>query len=398
MQVRLREQVRLRKLDIIIATSCSISFALLIILYILFPSIVYDRFIWKYFWGPVVADAVNHEVSYRGVVAREGYTLVSEIVYGLIALTCIYYIYRLLKFMKLPIDWKFLLSLFPFILLGPVTRVLEDGSYFKIPLTYCFISPIIYVQIACYVLIFLLLSWLMERKTDKILPTGIGLLLLPPVGYLILWFHIRDLVLVDINPLFTFVISIVVILVFVIRRYRGKKFDIREMLLLAGATFLSYSICPIIYSSEWLPSTGTRLDFFTLTLGLVSIIVFSLFFACKHKESLRVLSDPLNVSMIFAHLLDGITSYISIYDPFNLGLPSYGEKHPIPLKLMEISEGVLYPIVKFALIILIIYLLDVAYTENSKKHLDFINILKIGIFILGIAPGTRDLLRVTVGI
>ena len=337
-----------------------------------------------------MADAIGHEVSYKGVVAREGYTLVSEVVYGMIALVCIYYMYRFLKLLKLSIDWKFCLSLLPFILFGSITRVLEDAYFFKIPLSYWFISPLIYIQIALYVVFLLVLSKAAE-KIKKAVPKAILLLTLP-TGYSISWFFIKNFVLFDLHPSVAFVISFAILLAY-LPRIRKVGFDAKEFLFFSGLILLSFSIYPI---THWNPSKA-RLDFFSLNLGLVSVIVLSLALGCRLKERLKVFSQPFNVSMVFAHLLDGTTSYLSIYDPFNLGLPLYGEKHPVPSYLMGISGGVLYPVIKLILIVLAIYILDILYAKELERHEDMVNILKIAIIILGLAPGTRDLMRVTLG-
>jgi uncharacterized membrane protein len=58
----------------------------------------------------------------------------------------------------------------------------------------------------------------------------------------------------------------------------------------------------------------------------------------------------------------------------------------------------LFPIVKFSLIIVVIYVFDVLYKEDLKDHMNLVNLLKIGIIILGLSPGLRDLLRVTMGV
>ena len=41
---------------------------------------------------------------------------------------------------------------------------------------------------------------------------------------------------------------------------------------------------------------------------------------------------------------------------------------------------------------------DILYKEDLKNYTQFVNILKICIFILGFAPGLRDLLRVMMGV
>jgi uncharacterized membrane protein len=101
--------------------------------------------------------------------------------------------------------------------------------------------------------------------------------------------------------------------------------------------------------------------------------------------------------MIVGHMIDGLTSYISIYDPLQMGLPLYIEKHPASNSLMEIWPP-LFPIVKFLLIIAIIYIFDVLYKNELKHSKNLVNLLKIGILILGFSPGLRDLLRVTMGV
>ena len=112
---------------------------------------------------------------------------------------------------------------------------------------------------------------------------------------------------------------------------------------------------------------------------------------------MRVYKEPLNLSMLAGHLIDGITSYVSIYDPLSMGLPSYIEKHPASNSLMELWPP-LFPIVKFLLIIMVIYVFDIAYKKELIKYSRLVNLLKIGIFILGVSPGLRDLLRVTMGV
>jgi uncharacterized membrane protein len=94
--------------------------------------------------------------------------------------------------------------------------------------------------------------------------------------------------------------------------------------------------------------------------------------------------------------MDGLTSYISIKDPLGMSL-SYSEKHPASNVLLH-TWGPLFPIVKFLLIIVVIYVFDILYKEELKNHLTLVNLLKIGILILGFSPGLRDLLRVTIGV
>lgn len=313
----------------------------------LFPRVFYDQWIWKYYWGPVVADSLGGEAVFNGVKAYEGYTVVSEFTYGVIVVVALYFIYKFFKKLEIVVDWRFALSLMPYIVFGSVSRVLEDSGFFKPPVVYWFISPLIYVQIAFYVILFLLIGYYLERKLGMSWVT------------------------------------------------------VNRVLFISGLLILLPSLILIfgwILGFRWSSSTGIRFDVFLMVISIVFLIVsmvYLLVFFVKKRE-FQVYRNPLNLMMLFGHLMDGFTSYISIKDPFSMGL-FYSEKHPASNFLLDIW-GPLFPIVKFLLIILIIYVFDVFYREELKDYSTLVNILKIGIFILGFSPGLRDLLRVTMGV
>jgi uncharacterized membrane protein len=152
-----------------------------------------------------------------------------------------------------------------------------------------------------------------------------------------------------------------------------------------------------IIGNQWGPTTGVRFDVFLIVIAIVSLIVGLVYIiASFYKEKLGVYKNPLNLSMFVGHLIDGFASYISIKDPFSMGL-YYVEKHPASNFLLEIW-GPLFPITKFILIILVVYIFDILYKDELKNYLTLVNLLKIGILILGFSPGLRDLLRVTMGV
>ena len=314
------------------------------------PSIFYDQWIWRYYWGPVVADAANAggTAFHNGVAAQEGYTIVSEITYGIILILALYAIYKLLKRLKIAVDWRFALALMPYILFGPISRVLEDTGYFEEPVAYWFISPLIYLQIAIYAIFFLLLGYYLEKN------------------------------------------------------YKKSLITVNRVVFLGGLIFLIpslYLVSAWILGDRWGSTTGVQFDLFLVVIGLVLLIVGLVYLFAhifRNKGQISVYKNPLNLAMLSGHLIDGLTSYISIKDPLNMGL-SYAEKHPASNTLLEIW-GPLFPIVKFFLIIIVIYVFDILYKEELKNHLTLVNLIKIGILILGFSPGLRDLLRATMGV
>ena len=380
--------------------------ACIIVGYLLAPTIVYDQWIWKYYWGPVVADASGHSVSYHGVDAQEGYTLISELTYGIILVFALFGLYKLLKKLDVQIDWYFCLALLPYILFGPVTRVLEDTNFFVEPYVYWFISPLIYFQTTFYVLIFLLIGYYLKKKSRsqrKTLSMLFLLFLCIDGAYTLLWILNIRFGVTNIEPVYFLGLSLLAFLPFLYRFFRKQTITINTIVFSGGLLILIpcfYLIARWIFGEKWSLSYGTYVNVLILVIGSVSLVILAVYLIAwrfRKNERLAVYKRPLNLSMLAGHLIDGITSYVSIYDPLQMGLPSYIEKHPASNSLME-AWPPLFPIVKFLLIILVIYVFDVLYKKELERYSRFVNLLKIGIFILGVSPGLRDLLRVTMGV
>lgn len=375
---------------------------------LLAPTLFYDLWIWKYYWGPIVSDAAGYSVSHNGVVAQEGYTLVSEITYGILLVVALFAIYKLLKKLKIVVDWRFCLALMPYILFGPVTRVLEDADYFSEPTIYWFISPLIYVQIAAYALFFVIMGYYLEkcsRTTKKkyfffypmilvfVLDFFVTLLWVFGSKYGIHWFE----------PVILYLVSATAVIPLFYAHWKKRTISGNTILFSGGLLFLLpslYLTARWIAGEQWSVSQGVRFDVFILIFVVVTGITAAVYFISRfytRYESLKVYQNPLNLSMIAGHMIDGVTSYVSIYDPLRMGLPLYLEKHPASNALMEIWPP-LFPLVKFFLIIGVIYIFDVFYRKELTNYKAFANLLKIGILILGLSPGIRDLLRVTMGV
>jgi uncharacterized membrane protein len=372
------------------------------------PSLFYDQWIWKYYWGPVVADASGHSVSYHGIGVTEGYSIVSELTYGIILIGALFGLYQLLKKLEIIVDWYFCLALLPYILFGPVTRVLEDANYFFVPGVYWFISPFIYLQTAVYVLFFLFLGYGLLKRTPawthkRIILMLMLLYVMIDVAYTIIWFLGIPYAMYRIEPGVFALLSVVAFLPFLYRFIKRQSQTINTVIFSGGLLVLlpfSYLIGRWILGLQWSGTEGVRFDVFLLVMGLTALIVALVFFVAyglRKNESIAVYKKPLNLAMFGGHLIDGLTSWISIYDPFHMGLPSYIEKHPASNLLLE-TWPPLFPIIKFLLIILVIYVFDVLYKKELTRYIRLVNLIKIGIFILGASPGLRDLLRVTMGV
>ena len=310
----------------------------LIIGCIFFREIFFNEFIWKYYLGPIVADAEDHPVN--GVT--EGYNIVNTLTYGIVLFFALWGVYRLLQKLGVKISTKFIISLMPFIIFGGVSRTLEDAFLFKQPMQYLFISPIIYFFIASIVIVILIFGVWMEKK----------------------W-----------------------------------KMSMNAILFLFGFALLTISV---IYVSLWLtgeqwiyPKVSTHLFEIPIILGLASSFTFLVFIVSKTMsikfQDFKNFIIPMNILLFFSHFLDASATYRAV------DFYGYGEKHLLPSFLISFfGSSVILFAAKLMIIVLIIYLLDIGYRDQLND--DQRGLIKLCILILGLAPGIRDMLRLAMGV
>ena len=156
------------------------------------------NFFWKYFWGPVIADALNHPIG----TVHEGYNLVNTIMYAIIALIAIYLTYLLIKKLEIKIDRYFVYSLLVFSFVGATWRVMEDLMLIPMPWTVLFITPLIYVVLYAIAIVPLVIF-----KDSKIMGyVGLGILI--PSLAIVLFRQIVHPWMLLVIPSIAFVVSI----------------------------------------------------------------------------------------------------------------------------------------------------------------------------------------------
>jgi uncharacterized membrane protein len=94
-----------------------------------------------------------------------------------------------------------------------------------------------------------------------------------------------------------------------------------------------------------------------------------------------------NNIIVAGHLLDASATTFALF------VFGYVEQHVLPRALFPILGFETMFLLKIAVVLPVLWLID-RYTEDR----DFRNFLKIVVFILGVAPGLRDLLRLIAGV
>lgn len=340
---------------------------------LLFPRLVYDRFLWQYFWGPVAADGNGATCAARSggsveylsgsaacaeaeaagyVVAYPGYTWVSEVGYIVTLLLALLGVVFMLRRLDIGGERRFFYALFPFMLFGGALRTVEDAGIaamragaeplIAFPWSALIISPFIYVTVFLVTLAAVLTSYALAARGlvsryDTVL-AGVGSTVLAlAVGYL--GYLAATTEYVEFHPQ-----VLVVVLV--------------------GATVAAWLTWRLIEAVEPRINAGT---------GSVGFVV------------------------IWGHAVDGVANVVGLdYMPLLGAGRNLVPKHPVNAAIVN-AFGAAWPflLVKLAAATFVLWVFEPELFEESPRYT---LLLLIAILAVGLGPGTRDMLRATFGV
>lgn len=381
---------------------------------LLFPEVFWDKFLYRYYWGPMEIDATESGSIEQsdGYIIDQGYTLVSEITYGIVLILALYGIFRIFERFKIKIDAKFILSLAPYFFLGGTMRVLEDAELLKEPYVYFFISPLIYFVIGAVILAVILYTVYLGNKKDLGSSTQMILTSLPfvifDVIYILIYLFNQDSFNYMVHPLIPIIISIGMIL-FLNYHTKSREYDPFLAVFLYGIFLLAFSVFVILLWPQIEPwkeayfNASQRTEITTQPLGGLLVILITAgitfctyIFARILKNRYKVMgiyTNPINLFIIFGQMFDASATFVGV------DLYGYSEKHPIPDFFFQTfgTSAVFLPI-KFILGIVVVYLIDISFKDDLKDYPNFKGLIKIIVIVLGLGPGTRDVLRLIMGV
>ncbi|MBP1923027.1 putative membrane protein [Halorubrum alkaliphilum] len=368
------------------AAAVTLVTGLLVVGSLVFPREVYDRFLWRYFWGPVAADGQGAQCAVRPesggtelltsnaacaeaiaagrVVAEPGYTTVSTVSYVFILLAMLIGVVFLLRRLEIGDEYRFFYALFPFMLFGGALRTVEDAGIAALrngaepliafPWSALIISPFIYfvvfgVTLGCVLAAYALAErGLTEDYARPLFGMGTGALV-ATVGYLGYLSVATDYV--------TMYPQVLVL----------------TLVLATAATAGTWKVI-----GGWKPSINQSTGF----AGFV---------------------------IIWGHAVDGVANVIGLnWMPELTGTANLVPKHVVN-ELIVNWTGRLLPeaivvvtkdawpflLVKLAAATFVVWVFNGELFEESPRYT---LLLLITVLAVGLGPGTRDMLRATFGI
>ena len=398
--------------------------ALVLVLAIMVVPAVND--FWStYFVDPIMADSKGE--------AGAKYNIYNTVIYGLIFFFLFLVVQELLEDLKIEVDERFVIASVPLLILGGTSRVLEDADVFEPPLQYLFISPLIYGIITLYAILTISLAVWLSNSDLPSLTKGQGLVALAIGGYGLWWYFVPgewlhpsswSLIVLAVSALtaefyrgqplrdpklfFGITTSLLVILTLLTLAQApiNNPEILWNTLLISG--FLTFAIG---YFAWFIANRGIPNPMFLLLailmgynshLALSGTVVLMAYFGlglslgCSLAFPLRtwapaaLLLNPLYLILYFGHFFDGSATF--------LGIDEYGyiEKHVLPSGFINYfgTAAVMLPL-KFLVVTGVIAALE--SEESKEQEQQMVNLLLLFLLTLGLAPGTRDVLRIMFG-
>lgn len=345
-----------------------------------FPQRVYDGFVWRYFWGPVVADGTGSACAQRvggetvlldgasecrqaaGVVAESGYTTVSTVSYALVLVFALIGVVFLLRRLEIGNGRGFFFALFPFMLFGGALRTVEDANVALL------------------------------RAGDPAIPFPWSGLLISPLIYFTVFFVTLAALLVSVGAARRGVV----------RRYEPLLAGMGTVALVVTVGFLG-----------WLASTTDLLDFHPLvpivTLAGATLITALVWGGTeRYAPEVNAGTGYMGALVVWGHTIDGIANVLSLDWASAFGLPTYTPKHVVNSAIIDVTSalqpdsvsnaiGTAWPflLVKVGAALFVVWVFNEEIFEDSPRYS---MLLLVAVTAVGLGPGTRDFLRATFGI
>jgi uncharacterized membrane protein len=347
-----------------------------------FPRRVYDGFLWRYFWGPVDADAHGATCAVRaggaterlysqtacsaadGVSAVPGYTTVSTASYAIVLVFMLVGVLLLLRRLNVRLTPQFYVALLPYMLLGGALRVVEDTNVA-----------------------------FLRADAGMLLPYPPVALIISPFIYFVM---------------FAFTLAALVF-VFLLSR-RGVLDEYEPSLAAIGAVSLSATIGWLLYIS----ATSDIVDFVPavtiITLGGATLIAAVFWWASdRYAPVINEGTGYIGALIVWGHSVDGIANVLSLDWTDALGVSvTYSSKHVVNEATVRITEGLQpawlseaigtawpFLLIKVAAAIFVVWVFNDEIFDDSPRYA---YLLLIAILAVGLGPGTRDMIRATLAI
>ena len=319
-------------------------------------------------------------------IMRNGwFNPVNSLLYGIILVAGAWFVFNLLRYLKVRIDLRLFVSLLPFIAFAGVTRTLRDYIYAASTTDPAFFASFpIHIQ-----------KLYQNAYTYVVSITG-NQPLASAEAAIITWFPTPG------SYIITFVLALASLFISL-----GIQ---KKMHIPYWKTLFVIGMAMFLFNAALLPLSSTV----PLTyIGLVSLAWAALFFGLgylpgtgfmkgrakkigKLKELNKFLGEiftGMNSSIMSAHLFDATATFFAIALFSTVGGQGYTEQHFLSRTLMPFLGPQVMFLLKLVVVLPVLY-----FINRHVEDKEFRNFMLLIVLILGLAPASRNLARLMVGV
>jgi len=293
--------------------------------------------------------------------ACRGYNIYNTLAYGIIFAVAVFGTYKLLKRLKLQIDRRFLVGIFPFIIMGSVLRVFEDAIEFSAAPRFVFLcSPIIYFVIFFIALFSLLFAIGIERVFSlREQKNGMGN-------------DKENLKDKDSTPTKTI-------------KGNNNWWEYWKIWFAIGLVLNIIFLAMLLQHGIRNP-LGIAL--IAMVTGIWTTVIFG-FYKIRGKLKANWFTR-FNAFLLGVHMFDASTTFVALqYFP-------YYEQHVLSNFVIAFVGPVGQFLIKLPIVLIVLYFLERELPKKEDENMK--NFFKVAILILGLAPGLRNFLRLGIGV
>ena len=401
-------------------------------------------------WDPIVKDA--------GSAGDADYNPMNTMLYTFSMLASVVVLQALFRKANFPADDRMLVALVAWVCLAPVLRVLEDADFFSSEMDWLFISPIIHLHLAAWLVGIAGISHYLASQWDGMdsdrVENKIRKAMIPILSFALFfhWAFLYQPAYESHEEMGIFWISIGFALAFIVLfgvmiKTRGWPAITRGMLAFGtSASILGLAHWFQFLSTPWAQESLRLSETLVLwpllvVFGIPGLVCYALYRRGRddalqlrltgyeagvlpHGISVKawenagdelqnhpvemlsrtaLLASPMVLAMVFGQLCDGFATMVGI-DYFG-----YGEKHVVSNQVIlygaeinsmlgiEIGKGAwLFVLLKAVLVGAITWMFIEMKVERRQRHIRILIVLAV--LIVGLAPGLRDIGRLMLGV
>jgi uncharacterized membrane protein len=241
---------------------------------------------------------------------------------------------KLLMKLNIKADWKFITVVIPYIFAGSTLRVIQDFN-----------------------------------KDAQLFNSPLQYLLITPFIYVLM-----------------FMITVVLLIISIKLQRSGMVNDWKMAFGVAGILWTLVNL-GILLSVLRITNPAALIVIFSMGAGLTMLI-----YIVAKVTGHTIFTQRINVSILFVHLLDASSTF------YGMKFLGYYEKHVVPTFLIDLAgtSSIMFPL-KLIVFIPVIYILETQFNDDEES-MNLKDVLKLTIIVLGLAPATRNTVRMVLGI